>query len=137
MTNPNTGKVPLTVYLPATKEGEEWVQTGEGNMGWPNKYQVHFELRPIVPATVMVEMLRDDAGWVESQCRPSDLGQAVSDRAVRVANTMRAALARKPCPVMVHRLDEVDKSLWGRCDSLGCPDRRPCKLEAGHGGEHE
>ena len=141
MTNPNTGKVPLTVpvtvNLPKPPEGMEWqirepVPQREYYAG--KMVNIEAVLRPIQPATVMVEMLRDDAGWVESQCRPSDFGQAVSDRATRVANTMRAALARKPCPVMVCGLrqtacysEEPDR----------CLDRRPCKHSEGHGGEHE
>ena len=131
------GKVPLTVWVDPPPEGMAWKQDARFATG-DEVLMVGLRARPIVPATVMVEMLRDDAGWVESQCRPSDLGQAVSDRAVRVANTMRAALARKPeaesrCGYMYsfHGNDWHSNSLL--CQRYGCT---PCTRPLGHKEPH-
>ena len=53
MTNPNTGKVPLTVpvtvNLPAPEDGHQWSTRLTGG---PFTYRAEFEQTPIVPATV-------------------------------------------------------------------------------------
>ena len=160
MTNPNTGKVPLTVYLPATKEGEEWHQmfvTVDEKVA-----AVSWELRPIVPATVTLEgILREDAEFLKNLYNRIPT-YPFQDNAFRVAAAARAALARKPespcrycgraeqqhdsnictgyearskpCPVMVCR--KTDDS-FGECIDAsvrGCRSqiRRPCKHYEGH-----
>ena len=123
MTNPNTGKVPLTVpvtvNLPA-HEGKEWIQVFD--VADDHVAAVSWELRPIVSATVMVEMTREDAEeWAN---------HVVGSRLIEnVRSAVRAALARKPCPVMV--------TVTPNPKHYGIWPSRPCKLTEGHGGEHE
>ena len=54
MTNPNPGKVPLTVYVDPPPEGMEWYEHWYRNAGQGEDAVAlrQFKLRPIVPATV-------------------------------------------------------------------------------------
>ena len=159
MTNPNTGKVPLTVYVDPPPDGKEWHEKWLYNALDPeiNQYVVHVEwrLRPVVSATVMVEMTREDAEVIADRFQRGHYTNAAESR---MAEAFTVALARKPCgrkdwhtahddcngrlpnrkpcPVMVCGLrqtacysDEPDR----------CLDRRPCKHKdgEGHGGGHE
>ena len=124
MTNHNTGKVPLTVYLPV-RANREWVVIEQGTHETAKETVATITLaaRPIGPATVTVKIQRTTA-WAFA-------GNAVATREMEreLHAACHAALALKPCPVMV----------VGECDC--CPDaesrrqrhRRPCKLTEGHG----
>ena len=143
MTNPNTGKVPLTVNLPKPPEGMKWHLT-ETEFTTDHSGQIHFFLRPIVSATVMVEMTVPDAEmWVKAGMALEPFGPEVP--LMRLAKSASAALARKPCPVMVcpdseglFTLCEASQRFC-RDDHINYRDRRPCKHKdgEGHGGEHE
>ena len=137
--------VPVTVNLPEGYEladtkmrpshaGEWYLDNSIGGarrrVGEEHPNAMRVILRPIVSATVMVE--RDVLE------RLVDRIEVIQGCSSSLTAHARAALARKPCPVMVcnngghfgecvpflHRADEQ-------------PDRRPCKLTEGHGGEHE
>ena len=178
MPNPNPGKVPLTVpvtvNLPEGYEladtkmrpshvGEWYLDNSIGGarrrVGEEHPNAMRVILRPIVSATVMVEMTREDAEYHASWTGGSNIA------ILRLAVSARAALARKPypqfdpakhvdptlgpdevrldgkvyklklpCPVMVCGLRQT------ACYSdepERCLDRRPCKHSEGHGGEHE
>ena len=94
MTNPNTGKVPLTVWVDPPPEGQEWYQESRG---WiVGEFLVHFVLRPIVPATVMVENLRADVEFY-AQCQMiGTMENPANNPLDRHIAACRAALARKP-----------------------------------------
>ena len=162
--NPNPGKVPLTVpvtvNLPEGYEladtkmrpshaGEWYLDNSIGGarrrVGEEHPNAMRVILRPIQPATVngsvLVEMSRDDARRSAERCSIHDFNLEECDTnnlRCRLAVSARAAIARKPCPVMVHN----DRSC---CIVQGKPypdddtnrHSHPCKLEAGHGGEHE
>ena len=142
MTNPNTGKVPLTVYLPQPPEGMEWqirepVPQREYYAG--KMVNIEAVLRPIVSATVMVEMPRDIVEGMVASAEELELDRSPGDRMIAA---FRAALARKPdakpCPVMVHLL--ISGSRFAACIDESDKTRRPCKLTEGHekdGSAHE
>ena len=133
--------VDVTVKLKRPPEGMEWqirepVPQREYYAG--KMVNIEAVLRPIQPATVMVEMTREDAERRAGSCDRHDqhFQFCRTDKHIecRESASVRAALARKPCPVMVCGLrqtacysEEPDR----------CLDRRPCKLIEGHGGEHE
>ena len=154
----HTGKVPLTVWVDPPPEGKERHAIFQGFMA-DGAESWMLVLRPIMPATVMVEMTREDAEYHASWTGGSNIA------ILRLAVSARAALARKPypqfdpakhvdptlgpdevrldgkvyklklpCPVMVCGLRQT------ACYSdepERCLDRRPCKHSEGHGGEHE
>ena len=131
----HTGKVPLTVYVDPPPKGREWHEKWLYNALDPeiNQYVVHVEwrLRPIVSATVTLEGIpRRDAELIVKYWA----NESADDINSRLAASARAALARKPCPVMVHPL--ADGRIF-ECTTADDPYRRPCKLSEGHGGEHE
>ena len=137
MTNPNTGKVPLTVYLPVPPEGMEWqirepVPQREYYAG--KMVNIEAVLRPIVPATVMVEMTvpRSTAEYYATNFDHPEPETHLAE----MVDAARAAIARRPCPVMVCALyGGKSRDCW-RKDTH---DQRPCKHKdgEGHGGEHE
>ena len=164
--------VDVTVKLPKPPEGMEWKQ--DAPVDWSdnrNRFAgesigITWALRPIVSATVMVEMPRDIVEGMVDSAKEIELDRSPGDRMIAA---FRAALARKPypqfdpakhvdptlapdeikvdgtvyklrkpCPVMVCRLSADNR--WKQCfvELRRHHDyRRPCKLEAGHGGEHE
>ena len=137
MTNPNTGKVPLTIWVDPPPKGMEWkvsefIPQREYYAG--KMVTIEAVLRPIQPATVMVEMTREDAEWIKR----NDGSMTTHHRNGLVA-AIAAALARKPdakpCPVMVHL--PISGSRFAVCINEYDKTRRPCKLAEGHGGEHE
>ena len=165
MTNPNTGKVSMTVWVDPPPEGQEWYQESRG---WiVGEFLVHFVLRPIVPATVMVENLRADVEFY-AQCQMiGTMENPANNPLDRHIAACRAALARKPLcrdcgyPEQAHATGEegpLDGNVCRRftlerkpCPVMVCPMgreingyhccdrevRRRCKHEAGHGGAHE
>ena len=136
--------VDVTVKLPRPPAGKEW---HHAPLRWPNdpdwmQYDeasttIVWKLRPIVSATVMVEMSRDDARRSAERCSIHDFNLEECDTnnlRCRLATAARAALARRPCPVMVCALyGGKSKDCW-RKDTH---EQRPCKLSEGHGGGHE
>ena len=165
MTNPNTGKVPLTVWVDPPSNGVEWISVLE-RLDSEDKMVVVFRRRPIAPATVMVEMEPRDAEFL------AELMYATTPQSQRIKAAARTALARKREPLCrnckypeeAHPLGDRARESWNVCsrfepDRKPCPvmvcinlssqfvkchdggashpGRRPCKLEAGHGGEHE
>ena len=105
MTNPNTGKVPLTVYVDPPPEGMEWF-TSHTDTYQEGRYKVAgFQLRPIVPATVMVEMTRED--WEDIF---SNIPLCHDSSESRLRDSIFAALARKPYPQFDH-VKHVDPTL--------------------------
>ena len=146
--------VDVTVKLPRPPEGMEWHDDIENTWACDDTHII--KLRPIVPATVMVEMTRGDARAFENQLWVEG---SLYDR---IAFACRAALARKPeppCRYCGRGEQQHDSNICIRyqakpcpvkvcwrfnkftgCDALdnsSCMARRPCKHTEGHGGEHE
>ena len=150
MTNPDPkpGQVLLTVWVDPPPEGMEWkvsefIPQREYYAG--KMVTLEAVLRPIVPATVMVEMTREDAKDHAKRCdrHGADLRECnLLFKECRLAAAARAALARKPCSVMVCRTSgdfaECGWASIARGGDVGNhTDRRPCKLAEGHGGGYE
>ena len=176
--------VPVTVNLPDGYEladtkmrpshaGEWYLDNSIGGarrrVGEEHPNAMRVILRPIVPATVMVEMTRKDVEYFSRLDYSSGEYQRLSIAA-------RAALARKPeplcgklfadCTCVYGTSCEHDRNCtrllgheWPHADRKPCPvmvcgtfsatvchnaeepqrclNRRPCKHDEGHGGEHE
>ena len=96
--------VDVTVKLKRPPEGMEWqirepVPQREYYAG--KMVNIEAVLRPIQPATVMVEMSRDDARRSAERCSIHDFDLEECDTnnlRCRTATACRAALARKPYP---------------------------------------
>ena len=135
----HTGKVPLTVWVDPPPEGKERHAIFQGFMA-DGAESWMLVLRPIMPATVMVEMTREDAEKRAAFCSNHEYRDCIDPLFLvcRERAAARAALARKPCPAMVC-LGALSESYLvcsgdNRKEHI---DRRPCKHYEGHGGEHE
>ena len=117
----HTGEVPLTIYLPAPKAGEEW---GVKRSHDDRSYFVEFTLRPIARKPYEPFTYRS----MIALCDRKDGHGAHPGCSGRLPNETD----RKPCPVMVcpHSLERP--GLTPYCGSVNHDDRRPCTLTEGH-----
>ena len=137
MTNPDT--VPVTVKLPRPPEGMEWYHHPQVNSGYELRdasgkvfaYRAEWNLRPIVSATVMVEMPVEVAERVAVDWPDNPF--CVPD-AKQIGVAARAALARKPdvCGKWFHSPRFVDtESNTNSCDGH-CEGATRCTLPKDH-----
>ena len=133
MTNPNTGKVPLTVYVDPPPEGMAWKQDARFATG-DEVLMVGLRSRPIVPATVMVEI----RGELAERVRATKLITLPSDDELELRGAImmglanaRAALARKP-ELLCGKLFADCTCVYG----TSCEHDRNCTRPLGHEGPH-
>ena len=139
MTDPNTGKVPLTVWVDPPPVGMRWERLDESPPG--DLISVDFALRPIVPATVMVTLPGDLAERVRAlklTTFPSDDEMQLRGAIMMGLANARAALARKwvcdsfvctedyehGCRTIAHSRKVCDLVDSGRHHT----DRKPCPV---------
>ena len=138
MTNPNTGKVSMTVWVDPPPEGMAWKQDARFATG-DEVLMVGLRARPIVPATVMVTLPGDLAERVRAlklTTFPSDDEMQLRGAIMMGLANARAALARKPdsrCGYMYSPSSDDWHSNCPDCRGSGCTR---CVESLGHVGPH-
>ena len=115
--------VEVTVRLPKLPEGWEWYADDDAftyAVGDPRVAHLYshtrvFRLRPIKPATVMVEMRREDAAWLVAKYEHDPLVGMF-----RIRGACKAALGEQKCGEMPAFSNKYSA----------------CNLIAGHAGPH-